>query len=511
MTAARIVIALADDVARELADDESLDDKTLKQIADSFRQRGAPHLRRLSTLLNEDQYAGLHASRLVDRLSARTAEKNPQRQPVRTEVATGKEVKNRIQRLLAPSAEPDLPAAAVQSLAGVFVLRDDTLDADGANLLLKRLRELRQPDVNGLKDLETAYFQRDTRLPTGTRANAPEGWTAVPMDDFNRFGRQVYLGPAGVGLPDSPADASCDGAGVQFIDIEGGWNVDHEAFDQAVRDKKPSVCDESNFAMAHGTAVLGIILARGRDSKIRGIAPRCTLKGLYALAHERDAGMPPTAMAICRAVRELGPGDVLLLEVAVDASALPIEVLDAEFRAIQLAVSSGIIVIEPAANLGGELEAYVRDAQLAPAWADRHRESDGDVIPDSGAVMVGGCVVLARQGRYDEPYAHPGTRRGARVDCYGWSANVWTSFGAGPADYDYFRGTSAASAVIAGIAILVQQRAKACLERPLTPAEFRNLVRDPSNGTPVRAGGKTVGTMPDVRKLFARLESMPII
>jgi hypothetical protein len=97
------------------------------------------------------------------------------------------------------------------------------------------------------------------------------------------------------------------------------------------------------------------------------------------------------------------------------------------------------------------------------------------------------------------------------VDCYGWSANVWTSFGTGPTDYNYFSGTSAASAVIAGIAILVQQRAKACLGRPLTPAEFRNLVRDPSNGTPVAARGKTVGTMPDVRKLFARVESMLIL
>jgi Subtilase family len=470
MTAPRIVIALTDDVAGELAGDASCNQKTLRQIAESFSRRGAPRLRRLSTLLNENQYAGLHASRVI--------EHHP---------------------------------PAVQSLVGLFVLRDDSLDSAGADRLLQRFRELRHPDVNGSRDLETAYFQRDTRLPTGPRSSAPEGRTAVPMDDFNRFGRQVYLGPAGVGLPDSPADASYDGAGVQFIDIEGGWNVGHEAFDQAVRDKKPSVFDESDFAMAHGTAVLGIVLARGPDSKIRGIAPRCTLKGLYALAEERDAEKPPTAMAICRAVRELGPGDVLLLEVAVDASALPIEVLDAEFRAIQLAVSSGIIVIEPAANLGGELEAYVRDEQLAPAWADRHCESDGDAIPDSGAVIVGGCVVLAGQSRYDEPYAHPETRRGARVDCYGWAANVWTSFGTGPTDYDYFRGTSAASAVIAGIAILVQQRAKACLGRPLTPAEFRNLVRDHSNGTPVSARGKTVGAMPDVRKLFARIESMPII
>jgi hypothetical protein len=470
MTAPRIVIALSDDVAGELAGDEYYNARTLRQIAEAFSHRGVPRLRRLSKLLDEAQYAGLHASRLVEHRSP-----------------------------------------AVESLSGLFVLRDRNLDTDGANRLLQRLRELRQPDVNGFKDLETAYVQRDTSLPTGARTSAPEGWTGVPMDDFNRFGKQVYLGPAGVGLPDGPADASCDGAGVQFIDIEGAWNVDHEAFDQTVRDKKPTVFDESRFAMAHGTAVLGIVLARGRDSKIRGIAPGCTLKGLYALAEKKDADKPPAAMAICRAVRELGPGDVLLLEVAVNNSALPIEVLDAEFRAIQLAVSKGIIVIEPAANFIGELESYVRDERRAPAWADRHRESDGDSIPDSGAVIVGGCVVLAQEGRYDEPYANPGTRSGARVDCYGWSANVWTSFGTAPTDYAYFAGTSAASAVVAGIAILVQQRAKACLGRPLTPAEFRDLVRDPSNGTAVTSRGKTVGTMPDVRKLFAHIESTPIL
>jgi hypothetical protein len=303
----------------------------------------------------------------------------------------------------------------------------------------------------------------------------------------------------------------CDGAGVQFIDIEGAWNVEHEAFDQAVRDKKPGVFAERRVAMAHGAAVLGIVLARGRDSKIRGIAPRCALKGLYALVEERDADKSPAAMAICRAARELGPGDVLLIEVSVNGSALPVEVLDAEFRAIQFAVSNGIIVIEPAANFSGELEAYVRDEHLAPAWADRHRESDGEVIPDSGAVIVSGCVVLAREGRYDGPYAGPGTRRGSRVDCYAWSANVWTSFGTGPADYAYFSGTSAASAIIAGIAILAQQRAKVRLGRPLTPAEFRDLVRDPSNGTPVTSRGKMVGTMPDVRRLFARIDSMLVL
>jgi hypothetical protein len=478
MTAPRIVIALADDVVRALAADESYNHKTLKQIADWFGERGAPHLQRLSQLLNEDRYAGLCASRCVEHR---------------------------------PTANADVLPAPVQSLSGCFVLRDDTLDTAAAERLLQRLRELRRPDVSGLQDLETAYFHRDACLPTGMQAAAREGWAAVPMDDFHRFGRQVYLGAAGVGLPDGPSAASCDGAGVHFIDIEGGWNVDHEAFDQAVRDKKPAIWDERSFAMAHGTAVLGIVLARGRNSKIRGIAPGCTLKGLYALAEERDADKPPAAMAICRAADELGPGDVLLVEVAVNNSALPIEVLDAEFRAIQLAVSRGIIVIEPAANFFGDLESYVRDERLAPAWADRHHESDGDAIPDSGAVIVGGCVVLAQEGRYDTPYANLVTRSGARVDCYGWSANVWTSFGTGPTDYNYFSGTSAASAVIAGIAILVQQRAKACLGRPLTPAEFRNLVRDPSNGTPVAARGKTVGTMPDVRKLFARVESMLIL
>ena len=47
---------------------------------------------------------------------------------------------------------------------------------------------------------------------------------------------------------------------------------------------------------------------------------------------------------------------------------------------------------------------------------------------------------------------------GSRIDCYAWGENVTTADGADNKSYvNNFHGTSAASAIVAGAAILVQQ------------------------------------------------------
>lgn len=325
---------------------------------------------------------------------------------------------------------------------------------------------------------------------------------------------QPYLTTAGINLP-MPGDARSEqwlhynGTGVQFIDVEQGWDVSHEAFDEQVRELDPG--EFSVDAAAHGNAVLGIVLANGASSKMCGVAPKCTLKGLYALNGEPGRPREHLETTIRLAAESLGPGDVLLIPLQVEDTLLPVEVEPGVFRAIQYAVSKGIVVVEAAGNQRTPLEEELRDhPERTPAWTQTDGVPTFHGLPDSGAIIVGGCIVARNAGRYGKPKQGRDTRVGARVDCCAWSRSVWTSYGKA-SDYGCFSQTSASSAIIAGLAMLVQQCAKERLGRPLLPAEMRDLLRDPACGTAVEPLDLALPIyMPDACKLFKRLEQGPV-
>ena len=108
---------------------------------------------------------------------------------------------------------------------------------------------------------------------------------------------------------------------------------------------------------------------------------------------------------------------------------------------------------------------------------------------------------------------------GTRVTCYAWGEGVYTC-GYGvltePPDTvnyfytDNFRATSAASAIIAGAAILVQQMASTTIGRRLAPAQMRALLGDRTLGTiVVDDKDAPVGVMPDLAKVAASLGAVP--
>jgi len=328
------------------------------------------------------------------------------------------------------------------------------------------------------------------------------------------FHNQPYLTAAGINLPvtrrgaDAARWSAYDGTGVQFIQIEEGWNVMHNAFNASVRRRSPGR-DFSVGDITHGNAVLGIVLANGETSEIRGIAPRCALKALSPI--KRQIGRPQERLerAIRLAAKSLAAGDVILLAMQVEDSLLPVEIKAGVFEAIRVATSKGIIVIEAAGNQGRPLEDALEDPRHATAWARRKRDVPKfQGLPDSGAIIVGGCIGPDGES-YPRPVQDDDTRRGPRVDCCAWSRDVFTSYGE-PSDYDYFNGTSAATSAIAGLALILQQRAKERLRRPLTPVEMRALFRDPTCGTEVEPNDPAHSiSMPDAMKLFKRLEKIP--
>ena len=65
---------------------------------------------------------------------------------------------------------------------------------------------------------------------------------------------------------------------------------------------------------------------------------------------------------------------------------------------------------------------------------------------------------------------------------------------------DGFGGTSAASAIVAGVAAVVQGMHRAAHGTPLAAATLRALLADPSLGTPQHTpSARLIGPMPDLR------------
>src|SRR5262245_35646430 len=114
---------------------------------------------------------------------------------------------------------------------------------------------------------------------------------------------------------------------------------------------------------------------------------------------------------------------------------------------------------------------------------------------------------------------------GQRVDCYAWGANVDTAWG-DPKDEratGEFAETSASAAIIAGLALVIQQHAvesrpklfddpaeqREVDRRGLSPYQMRELLRSPACGTPVTHNGAQVGSMPDLGLVFEAMRSLP--
>jgi serine protease len=211
----------------------------------------------------------------------------------------------------------------------------------------------------------------------------------------------------------------------------------------------------------------------------------------------------------------LQAGDVLLIEVET-ATGYPIEIEDPVFIAIQTAVSgAGLIVIEAAGN-GTASTGRNLDDPLPPQNGLPPTRSLNRALPsfeDSGAIMVSACRSTLTSTGAHRRIAHDGY--GSRIDCYAWGKNVATAGGtglgpsAGP-NRSYtktFDGTSAAAAIVAGGALLVQDMS---LESSngrtrLTPTDMRALFAGRVPGTDILApsGNQKIGLMPNLQAIAA--------
>jgi serine protease len=293
-----------------------------------------------------------------------------------------------------------------------------------------------------------------------------------PSDDPHRP-NQRYLDPAPVGIDAEHAWRlpGGDGSGIKFIDLEQGWTLEHEDLASADIELISGVSLEY---FGHGTAVLGQVLASDNKLGCIGIAPKVRAG---VVSQYRTPSVFNTAEAIVDALSKLSFGDVLLLEAQTqvsDYSLLPIEVEDALFTVIRTGTAAGVTIIEAAGNGSINLDTYT-DSE-----GKRVLNRASSDFKDSGAIMVGAAESAPPHGRL------PISNYGSRIDCYGWGQHIVTAGNgkSGTSTVAYtkkFGGTSGASAIIAGTAIVVQGVVEAKFSRRFSPAQLRVLLSHAPN------------------------------
>lgn len=298
---------------------------------------------------------------------------------------------------------------------------------------------------------------------------------------------QGYLGPAtgrGIEATWLQALGGGSGAGVSWIDIEGGWLLQHEDLPAPVL---LSGVNDPQYEI-HGTNVLGVIAAKHNGLGVAGIAPDATLEGCISIETGTSI-QRPLSDAILEAITRLPPGSVLVVEEE-RVGGTPVELENDVFDAIRLASALGIIVVEPAGNSNTDLDTFPNLSVTNNTWRD------------SGAILVGAAWPSTCQRL-------SGTCWGSRVNAWGWCAGIATTGGfdlAGTSSTPnqgytaLFGMTSGATAMVAGAAIALQGFYQQWTGLSLTPLQMRQVL--PAHGTPAAGGAADgIGTLPNLQKV----------
>ena len=389
--------------------------------------------------------------------------------------------------------------------------------------LEKQAARTKLPPLHSL----TAYWKLDIRkLPAKKTEEIVKAFSALdevdfayreleatdpavnPTDDpYNATQNYQDAAPVGIDARWAWTQLNGEGAGVGFVDLEQGWFLNHEDY----ASKSPALLYGDNrdgvgtYVGNHGTAVLGEVAADDNTVGVVGISP--SISSVNVTSHWDTASNTAgnVADAIVGALPTLQAGDVLLLEI--QKSFLPTETDVADFDAIRLAVALGIIVVEAAGNGSIDLDNYTDGG-------GNFVLNRGSIdFTESGAIMVGAAASSLPHNRMGF------SNFGSRIDCYAWGENVTTAGygdlddGGGDNTKSYtstFNGTSSASPIISGAALILQGMYEANTAKRLAPLRMRELLSDPLTGT--AQGGDVagnIGVMPDLRAIIETTLEIP--
>jgi hypothetical protein len=338
--------------------------------------------------------------------------------------------------------------------------------------------------LNERDDVEIAYVEGGPTAPPVNPANNP------------LYVNQNYLRAAPIGIDAFWTWDHADGSGVNFVDLERGWTLNHEDLASATIG---IISGLNQDFTGHGTAVLGEVVGFDNMLGVVGIAPSARAR---VVSQWRTANNYQTADAVRSAISVMRAGDVLLLEAQTTYPPgnvyLPVEVEQAVYDAIRAATEAGIVVVEA----GGNGPAVDLDNFQDINGRQILNRSSHD-FRDSGAIMVGAASSSC-------PHARLGfSNFGSRIDCYAWGENVQTT-GDGWTGNEInsytplFGGTSGASPIVTGAAILLQSWARARGELYM-PHLLRRRLSDPAiNTASVNPLVDRIGVMPNLRAIITQ-------
>ena len=310
-------------------------------------------------------------------------------------------------------------------------------------------------------------------------------------------------------------DFGLDGAGVTFYDLELGWLLDHEDLLLAGALVPGEENDPWVSSRAHGAGVLGVLCAKdstGPSGRVGGvgIAPGATPR-LVSAVDPANPIIVNTELALQRLTPIANPGDIVVIEHQVyepEPSTSrrygPLELAPADFAAIQLLTAKEVIVIEAAGNGDEWSERIDLDTWPEVSVNPPYNPASPGFL-NSRAIIVSAAMRPAGLGSPLE--VAPYWTLGARVDCFAWGRAVYTCWHDGSASrnvYNLCNDTSAATAIVAGAAILMQQQAHN-KGATLSVNRMRQLLTDAGN-TPAPPGyANRIGVMPNLSVILPKI------
>jgi len=346
-------------------------------------------------------------------------------------------------------------------------------------------------------DVMTAFEAPRPELPFVPGSTTASDSCPVKTPPYHE--RQGYLrqAPGGIDAPAAWAKPGGRGEAVWFADVEGAWNTAHEDVpaDRIHAIGRPI---RGRLWEMHGTAVLGEVLSRENDLGMVGIAPN------VARVITSSVADVSAAAAIDLAQAELRAGDVLLIELHAIGPRdrfLPMEFWDDVFEVIQIASARGVVVVEAAGNGAEDLDHEDYKGKL-----ERRGRDSGAIMVGAGAPAVDGWTDRSRLDF---------SNYGSRVDVQGWGRMVATlDYGdlqgcdaTGRKYTEQFGGTSSASPIVAGAALLVESIVKTEKGCPLSPRDLRALLvatGSPQTDGPHGRAKQNIGPRPDLSGAIKR-------
>jgi len=342
-------------------------------------------------------------------------------------------------------------------------------------------------------------------VPELATLSQPSDGESCPIETPRYDARQKYLGPAPSGI-DAPLAWQLPGGrgqAVAFADIEGAWNREHEDLPAARMTDVGGAHMRGRAWQAHGTAVLGEVAALDNRLGMTGIAPEVSRLVTSSI---RDLTI---AEAIDRAQAALEPGDVLLIElhaIGPRRRFIPVEYWTDVYEAVRIATGRGVVVVAAAGNGGEDLDRGIYRGRLTRAGRD-----SGAILVGAGAPDEDGFVDRSRLDF---------SNYGSRVDVQGWGRMVATlDYGDlqgcdahGRKYTAMFAGTSSASPVVAGAALLVESAYRTARNCPLAPRSLRALLAatgSPQTDGPHGPTSQHIGPRPDLAHALPTALAMP--